>query len=66
MSADGAAAEFDNGVLRVSLPKREETKARKIEVIGYRLGRESDRGRYKEQQGKRLTFRRTVLRVNGG
>ncbi len=34
VSADGAAAEFDNGVLRVSLPKREETKARKIEVSG--------------------------------
>lgn len=34
VTAEGAAAEFDNGVLRVSLPKREETKARKIEVQG--------------------------------
>ncbi|HVF47543.1 MAG TPA: Hsp20/alpha crystallin family protein [Pyrinomonadaceae bacterium] len=34
VTADGAKAEFDNGVLRVSLPKREETKARKIEVLG--------------------------------
>lgn len=34
VTADGATAEFNNGVLRVSLPKREETKARKIEVIG--------------------------------
>ena len=34
VTAEGATAEFDNGVLRVSLPKREETKARKIEVQG--------------------------------
>lgn len=34
VTAEGANAEFENGVLRVSLPKREETKARKIEVIG--------------------------------
>lgn len=34
VSAEGAKAEFKNGVLHVSLPKREETKARKIEVIG--------------------------------
>ena len=34
VTAEGAKAEFDNGMLHVSLPKREETKARKIEVIG--------------------------------
>lgn len=34
VTAEGAKAEFDNGVLRVSLPKREETKARKIEITG--------------------------------
>lgn len=34
VTPDGAKAEFRNGILRVSLPKREETKARKIEVIG--------------------------------
>lgn len=34
VSADGATADFENGVLRVSLPKREETKARKIEITG--------------------------------
>lgn len=34
VTADGATADFDNGVLRVSLPKREETKARKIEISG--------------------------------
>ena len=34
VSADGAKAEFQNGVLHVTLPKREETKARKIEVFG--------------------------------
>lgn len=32
VTSDGASADFDNGVLRVALPKREETKARKIEV----------------------------------
>jgi HSP20 family protein len=34
VTADGAKAEFNNGVLHVSLPKREETKARKIEIAG--------------------------------
>jgi HSP20 family protein len=34
VTADGAQAEYNNGVLRVSLPKREETKARKIEIMG--------------------------------
>ena len=34
VSADGANAEYRNGVLRVTLPKREETKARRIEISG--------------------------------
>src|SRR4051812_19366248 len=34
VSADGATAEYNNGVLRVTLPKREDTKARRIEVKG--------------------------------
>lgn len=34
VTPDGAVADFANGVLRVSLPKREETKARKIEITG--------------------------------
>jgi len=34
VTAEGATADFENGVLRVSLPKREETKARKIEIKG--------------------------------
>jgi len=34
VTAEGARAEFNNGVLQVSLPKREETKARKIEITG--------------------------------
>jgi len=34
VSSEGAEAEFKDGILRVSLPKREETKARKIEVKG--------------------------------
>jgi HSP20 family protein len=34
VTAEGATAEFKNGVLNVRLPKREETKARKIEITG--------------------------------
>jgi len=34
VTAEGATADFENGVLRVSLPKRAETKARKIEITG--------------------------------
>ena len=34
ITAEGATAEFDNGILRVSLAKREDTKARKIEITG--------------------------------
>lgn len=34
VTAEGAKADFDNGVLRIALPKREETKARKIEITG--------------------------------
>lgn len=34
VSAEGAEAEFSNGILRVTLPRREETKARKIEIKG--------------------------------
>ena len=34
VSAEGANAEYKNGVLRVTLPKREETKARRIQVSG--------------------------------
>ena len=38
VSGEGATAEYNNGVLRVTLPKREETKARKIEVKGMEEG----------------------------
>ena len=34
VSAEGAVAEYNNGVLRVTLPKREEAKARRIEISG--------------------------------
>ena len=34
VSVEGAKAEFENGILHVSLPKREEVKARKIEITG--------------------------------
>ena len=38
VSAEGATAEYSNGVLRVTLPKREETKARRIEIKGMDAG----------------------------
>jgi HSP20 family protein len=34
VSTEGATADYRNGVLRVTLPKREETKARRIEIKG--------------------------------
>jgi HSP20 family protein len=34
VTAECASADFDNGILHVSLPKREEVKARKIEITG--------------------------------
>ena len=38
VSAEGAQAEYRNGVLRVTLPKREEVKARRIEISGEGAG----------------------------
>ena len=38
VSAEGATAEYRNGVLRVTLPKREETKARRIQISGEGTG----------------------------
>lgn len=34
VSTEGATADYSNGVLRVTLPKRTETKARRIEIKG--------------------------------
>src|ERR671923_1677411 len=38
VSGEGATAEYNNGVLRVTLPKREETKARRIQITGNEAG----------------------------
>jgi HSP20 family protein len=34
VSGEGVSAEYRNGVLRITLPKREEVKARRIEIAG--------------------------------
>ena len=60
VSAEGANAEYNNGVLRVTLPKREETKARRIQISGTGTGPASktiettaDTGKAKEASGGR-------------
>ena len=60
VSAEGAVAEYNNGVLRVTLPKREETKARRIQVSGAGTGSTSktidttaETGKAKEASGGR-------------
>src|SRR3984893_7130415 len=39
VSSEGATADYLDGVLRVTMPKREETKARRIEVTGEQTGK---------------------------
>jgi HSP20 family protein len=60
VSPEGATAEYNNGVLRVTLPKREETKARRIQVSGTGTGAspktietKSETGKTKEASGGR-------------
>ncbi|HET7113318.1 MAG TPA: Hsp20/alpha crystallin family protein [Pyrinomonadaceae bacterium] len=60
VSPEGATAEYHNGVLRVTLPKREETKARRIQVSGTGTGTTQktidttpDPGKAKEASGGR-------------
>ena len=60
VSPEGATAEYNNGVLRVTLPKREETKARRIQVSGTGTGSSQKRidttpetGKAKEASGGR-------------
>jgi HSP20 family protein len=60
VSSEGATAEYNNGVLRVTLPKREETKARRIQVSGTGTGTQpktiettAETGKAKEASGGR-------------
>lgn len=51
-SIEGVTAEYDNGILRIDLPKREEVKARRIEIGGHESG-ESRVTRTIEAQAKK-------------
>jgi HSP20 family protein len=51
VSADSAQAEYRNGVLRVTLPKREEVKARRIEVSGESAGETKGKRTIEAQAG---------------
>jgi HSP20 family protein len=57
VSSEGATAEYNNGVLRVTLPKREETKARRIQVSGANTSKtietNTETGKAKEATGGR-------------
>src|SRR3982750_4581378 len=60
VTAEGATAEYRNGVLRVTLPKREKTKARRIQVSGSEAGTQqktiettAETGKAKEATGGR-------------
>ena len=57
VSAEGASAEYNNGVLRVTLPKREETKSRRIQVTGTNtattIDTTAETGKAKEATGGR-------------
>lgn len=51
-SIEGVTAAYDNGILRIDLPKREEVKARRIEIVGQGSG-ESRGTRTIEAQAKK-------------
>jgi HSP20 family protein len=51
-SIEGVTAAYDNGILRIDLPKREEVKAQRIEIVGQGSG-ESQGTRSIEAQAKK-------------
>ena len=51
-SIEGVTAAYDNGILRIDLPKREEVKAQRIEIVGQGSG-ESRSTRTIEAQAKK-------------
>ena len=68
VSAEGATAEYRNGVLRVTLPKREETKARRIEIKGEagELGQRRSRRKPRTYQQTKATRPPAVSKLTTG
>jgi HSP20 family protein len=61
VSGDGVTAEYRDGVLRVTVPKREETKARRIEVTG-----ETAKGKTIEAKSGTVTATGDKTKAAGG
>ncbi len=51
-SVEGVTAEYHNGILRIDLPKREEVKAQRIEIIGENSGESRGTRTIQAQAGK--------------
>ncbi len=51
-SIEGVTAGYDNGILRIDLPKREEVKARRIEIVGQGSSESRGTGKIEARAGK--------------
>lgn len=66
VSAEGAVAEYTNGVLRVTLPKREEVKARRIEIAGEGGAAKGGRAIEAKAENVRTTDTKSKKAANAG
>ena len=63
VSAENATAEYKNGVLRVTLAKREEVKARRIEIAGEGAGSDAPRTIEAKAESSGETQKKAASRV---